>query len=161
MAAESEHPFGMNRLALITLAAATLLASGCESVPRVLRSRLEQSPKASRAFPDMARDEVFYACQGALRRIEFRLARTDQSRGIVVGNSRVHSGGSFRDSWQYEMNLWVAADESGTTTVGALLVEVLESPASGNSRKAIKEHGLYESFFTALNAELADPGGRR
>lgn len=151
----------MNRFSLMVLATVALLSCGCESVPTKLRSRLEQSPKVSWEFPGMTRDEVYHACQGALRRIEFRLARTDQGRGIVVGNSRVHSGGSFRDSWQYEMNLWVSVDAAGTTKVGALLVEVLESPASGNSRKAIKEHGLYESLLAALNAELADPGGKR
>jgi hypothetical protein len=150
----------MRTLLTTVLSAGLLTLAGCESMPTELRSRLEHAPKVTRVFAIDA-EEVFYACQAALRRIEFTLSRTDRARGLVVGHSRMHSGGSFRDSWQFEMDLWISADESGQTKVGALLVEVLESPASGSSRKAMVEHGLYDTFFEALNSELADPGGRK
>jgi hypothetical protein len=142
-------------LALVGLA----LAAGCESVSREWRDRREGAPMKVHEV-DGERRTVYHAAQAAVRRIGFVLQRSSISEGLVVGQSAIQPGDPTRSARQYRLEVRLVEIDANRVEVGLLLIEQAEGGVLRGAEKRLREHGLYESYFEALQAVLADPGLR-
>lgn len=147
----------MRLLALLTLAA-TFFASGCDSVSSRISERFEGVPPKTRAYQTEEK-VVFESAQVALKKLDFQLSRTAIAQGIVDGRSRIHQGETFRDAKQYAIEIRLRTPEPGWTTTEVLIREQQESADfAGATNIALREHGLYDSFFAALEQTLRERG---
>lgn len=149
----------MRRFATVLIASLGLALAGCESMdslPSRVRERFEPVQAQVREFPGDTRT-VFFAAQAAMRRIDFQLTRTAQARGIVDGRSALHSGETFGKAQQYTLSVRIEEGESGRTQVSAVLRSQEESDSfAGATDVPLRQHGLYEAFFAALEQVLKE-----
>jgi hypothetical protein len=144
-------------LTLATFALAFLLA-GCDSVSERISARFEPVPPKARTYP-AEQKVVFEAAQAAVRRIDFQLSRSASAQGIVDGISRIQPGDSFRDAKQHSIAVRIHAYEPGRTQVEVLVREQQESADfAGATNLPLREHGLYDSYFAALEQALREKG---
>ena len=145
---------------ILTLAtfALTFLLTGCDTVSNHISERFEAVPPKTRNYP-VEQKIVFEAAQQAVRTIDFRLSRAAGAQGIVDGISRIQSGDSLRDARQHSIEVRLHAYEPGTTQVDVLVREQQESADfAGATNLALREHGLYDSYFAALEQALREKG---
>jgi hypothetical protein len=134
------------------------LMTGCDSMSEHVRERLEPAQPQVRTYA-ASQPLIFSAAEKALRQIDFRVTRTRAAQGILNGLSHIESGESFGKGRQYAMNVTVTQLDSGETEVAAVLREQEESASfSGATDIPLRQHGLYDSFFAALEAALGKPG---
>lgn len=144
---------------LLLCCASLLLAgafAGCEGVPTRITERFTPVPAQTRPV-DGAYKDVFFAAQVALKKIDFTLSRTAQAQGIVDGHSRVMPGSSFGDNRQYTIEVRIREMGPLSTDVSVLVHRQQEGDfKAGATNEALRDHGLYDSFFAALSQSLRE-----
>lgn len=132
--------------------------TGCESfhdVPTRVRQRFEPAQPQVRNY-EAAPRAVFDAAQRAMKRIDFRVVRAGAAQGTLSSISRIQPGGSFGTGRQYAMEVKLRELEPKLTEVAVVLREQEESNSfAGATDIALRDHGLYTSFFEAVAQELA------
>lgn len=126
-----------------------LTLAGCESVSQQWRERIDAKPVLTREFPGEYR-AVYDAAQGAMKRIDFVLSRSSIDDGIVVGHSRIQPGDPTRSARQWQLAVTLEEKQNGMVEVGLVISEQVEGGIGGAQERRAREHGLYESYFTAL-----------
>jgi hypothetical protein len=133
-----------------------LLFTGCDAInaPRSWRERFAPEPQV-RVY-DAEQAAVFAAARAALLRMDFTIGRSRPKQGALVALSALHPGDTFGRAQQYSLEVTVRpADEPGRTEVAVLLRQQEESSSfSGATEVPVAQHGLYDSFFAALEAAL-------
>ena len=142
---------------LPTLALAFLF-TGCDSVSSRISERFEGVPPKTRSYP-VGQKIVFEAAQQAVRRIDFQLSRTAVAQGIVDGISRIQPGDAFSEARQHSIEVRLHSFEAESTQVEVLVREQQESAAfAGATNIPLREHGLYDAYFAALEQVLREKG---
>ena len=143
------------------LAASVLLFAGCESgkaMPERMRDRF-QAPQSKIKVFEVERPAVFDAALEAMRQLDFQISRAGMAQGIINAHSRLLPAGSFGKARQYTMEARLHSFEPGKTEVAVVLREQEESSSfAGATDMPIREHGLYTSFFAALERVLKMQG---
>lgn len=146
------------RLLTLAMLSLSFLFGGCDSVSERISQRFEVVPPKNRSYHADGK-VVFDAAQLAVRRIDFQLSRTAAAQGIVEGISRIQGGDSFSDARQHTIEVRLRSAEAGTTQVDVLIKEQQESTDfKGATNIALRDHGLYDSFFAALEQALREKG---
>jgi len=138
----------------ITLISLGLALNGCDSMPARVRERFEPAQPKNKVFNADAR-AVFAAAQAALKAIDFQVTRAGFAQGIVAGISRIESGESFGKGRQFALDVRIRSIEPAQTEVAVVLREQEESASfSGATDIPLREHALYEAYFSALDRAL-------
>ena len=102
---------------------------------------------------------VFEAARAALRTIDFTITRSRATQGLLEGHSALHAGSAFEGAQQFFMSVKVReSDEPGKIDVSVLLREQEENSVAGATEVPVAQHGLYDSFFAALEQRLKAAG---
>lgn len=148
------------RLLKLILAAFALafLVTGCDSVSDRLSARFEKVEPQTRWY-SAEQKVVFAAAQTAMKTVDFKVTRSREAQGIVEGLGRVQPGTSFGDAKQHTIDVKVYSSAPGYSTVEVLVKEQEEtSDFAGATNIALREHGLYDSYFAALEQALRAQG---
>jgi len=142
----------------VIVALSSLAFAGCESgsdaMPSRMRERFQPAQPKVQVF-DAERPAVFEAALKAMRELDFQVSRSGMSQGMIDAHSRLHSAGTFGKARQYTMEVRLESYEPGKTEVAGVVREQEESASfAGATDLVLREHGLYGSFFDALERAL-------
>lgn len=147
---------------LFFLGLSALVLAGCESgsvMPNRMRERFAAPQPKVRTF-EADQPVVFEAAKSALRQLDFQVSRSGMAQGILNGYSRLQAGDGFGKARQYVMEIQLQSYEPAKTEVAVVVREQEESSSfAGATDLALKEHGLYESFYAALEQALRERSG--
>jgi hypothetical protein len=130
--------------------------TGCDTISDGMSGSLVNVPPQTRRF-EAPQPQVYYAAQLALKRMDFVLTRTAQAQGIVEGRSHLRDTAVFGAARQFTAKIRLLGSEGGGTEVSILLHEQSEADFKGSaSNRALREHGLYESYFEHLTRILQE-----
>lgn len=148
----------MNKLLLLCGLGVILAGlTGCGTVSDGLAGSLTNVPPQTRRF-DADQKRVFFAAQLALKRMDFVLTRTAQAQGLVEGRSNLRDTAVFGAARQYSARIRINGVEGESTEVAILIHEQSEADFKGGaSNRALRDHGLYDSFFEHLTRILQEP----
>ena len=135
-----------------------LLFTGCEAVADRMQERFAAVPPKTKVIAGSSR-EVFYAAQGTLKKMDFQLSRTAEAQGIVNAFSRIRAGDGPREARQYTLEIRLTGLGPAETEVSVLVREQVEgvlSAGAGATNTPLRDHGLYDVFYSALRKTLAD-----
>jgi hypothetical protein len=142
----------------VTSLAFTGCGSGGDAMPSRMRERFEPAQPQVQVF-DAERPEVFEATLSAMRQLDFTVSRSRMAQGIIHAHSRLHSAGAFGKARQYTFEVRLYSYEPGKTEVSVILREQEESASfAGATDLVLREHGLYGSFFDAVERTLKERG---
>lgn len=142
----------MNARALVAVSFLVFLA-GCESISQEWRERVDATPVKTREFPGEYR-AVYVAAQEAMRRIEFVVSRASIDDGVVAGYSRIQPGDPTRSARQWQLRATLEEQANGMIGIGLLMTELTEGGIGGAQERRAREHGLYDSYFDAVQQVL-------
>ena len=140
----------------LLLFAVAVLVAGCESMSTRIAGRFTKVPPHARIF---AADKkmVYYAAQTAVRKAGLRLGRTSIAQRSIDGYAPVRSGTATSDARQTTIEIRLFETETLDTRVELLVWEHTEGGFPGSvSGQALREHGLYEIYYAALQQVLQD-----
>ncbi len=141
---------------LLAALIALLALTGCDSLPTRLSDRFANAAPQEREI-EADRSVVFQATQLAFKKIGFTVDRALEAQGIVVARSNLRSDDAFVGVRQYEMDVKVREFGEGASKIAIRLQEQVEGEVkAGATSHVLREHGLYDSFFAALDASLAE-----
>ena len=147
----------MKSFALLALCAVAMLA-GCDSMSSRVQERFSTVPPHTRTFA-ADRRAVFNAAQLAVKNLELLLGKTSYSNGLVEAYAPIRPGDATRDARQTTMQVNLTDAAAGETEVAILVFENTEGAFPGGvSRQALREHSLYEMYFSALQQALIENG---
>ncbi|HVU23440.1 MAG TPA: hypothetical protein VHE13_04885 [Opitutus sp.] len=133
--------------------------AACDSIeaPPSWHERFSPEPQVREFAGD--KPAVFDAARAALQGIDFTVSRSRAAQGVLEGHSAVHAGNAFQGAQQYAMSIKVReADEPGRVEVSVLLREQEEGRSGSATEVPVGQHGLYDSFFAALEQQLKAGG---
>lgn len=135
--------------------------AGCDStdsLPSRVMERFEAPRPKVRVYQGEQR-VVFAAAVNATKNVGFVVSRSRAAQGLIRAHSPLHPGNGFGVAKQHSFEIHVDSFEPGRTEVSVLLREQEESESfAGATDIPLREHGLYESYFAALDALLAQQG---
>lgn len=145
------------RLVLSSLVvAAAFFAAGCESLSDGLSERLTPAPVA-RDF-DASFAEVYPAAQRALKSMNYTLARTSVSDGLIRGHTGVRNEASYRSARQRAVKMLVHEIATGGAHVEVWLSESVEDHSKSGSVYAaespIRDQVAYDAVFAEIDRQL-------
>jgi hypothetical protein len=147
----------MKTLALIVLCAAALL-SGCESMSERVQDRFTAATPHTRVFPAEMKG-VYAAAQQAVKNVGLQLGRKSIGTGHIEAYAAINTGNPTQDSRQTSLDIRLTETEAGEIQVSLLVTEQTEGSFPGGvSQQPLKEHSLYELYFTALQQVLQENG---
>jgi hypothetical protein len=123
----------MRALLCAVAVGATVFLAGCDSLPSRVQDRFSAVPARTQIVAGSQR-EVFYAAQGALKRLDFQLSRTAEAQGIVNGFSRIRAGDGPRESRQYTLEIRLNGLGPAETEVSVLVREQIEGGVTVRSQ---------------------------
>lgn len=147
----------MKPLALIALCAAVLLA-GCESMSDRVQDRFAAAPSHTRVFPAPLK-AVYAAAQQAVKDVGLQVGRKSIGEGRIEAYAAINSGNPTQDTRQTSLEIRLAGTETGGTEVSLVVTEQTEGSFPGGvSQQPLREHSLYEIYFSALQQVLEANG---
>jgi len=136
----------------ILLALLSLLLAGCESTS--MTDRFATVPPTVQLV-DGEGETVYYAAQKAFKRLDFVLTRSTMGR--IEAASRIKTSETFGDSRQTVAKVKIVQAEPDKCTVELTLTEEVGSSSMGGTRQqGLREHSLFELYFTTLQQVLQD-----
>ena len=142
----------MFRLSLLLLLG--LAISGCESVSGRMQAKFSPVPPKVRMVA-ADRHSVYAAAQLAAKQMEFVVQRRSEADGFIEASSRIRPGDSVHSAQQFILEVQLREDADGRTEVALRLFELREGyGATDSGREQLREHGLYDSYFAALEQIL-------
>ncbi len=141
---------------LLVLALAGLggVFSGCDTMSSRVQERFAVVPPKTQLV-DGPEHDVFLATQAVLKRLDFQLSKTAEAQGIVNGFSRIQPGSTLGNARQYSFEIKLSPVGPTQTDVAVLLREQIEGEGLSHATdQAVRDHGLYESFYAMLKEEL-------
>ena len=128
--------------------------AGCDSMPEGVRQRFASPEPHIRVF-QAAEPAVFEAAQRAVRDIGFRTTHSGQAQGVINAISEIQPANALGEARQYALEARLHAYEPGRTEVSIVFREQQESSSfSGATDIPLRQHGLYDSYFNAIDATL-------
>ena len=147
----------MKTFALIALCTTVLLA-GCESMSERVEDRFAGVAPHIRVFPAEMK-AVYAAAQQAVKNVGLQLGRKSISEGRIDAYAAINSGNPTQDARQTSLEVRLTATDGGETEVSLVVKEHTEGSFPGGvSEQPLREHSLYDMYFTALQQVLAESG---
>ena len=147
----------MKTLALAGFCAAFLVA-GCESMSTRMHERFTPVPPHTRDFA-AAPKVVYEAAQQALKNVGLQLGRKSLAHGSIDGYAAIRTGDSTRDARQTTIQIRLIETDAGETRVELLVSDQTEGDFPGGvTKRDLREHSLYELYYTALQQVLVERG---
>lgn len=147
---------------LLLILAGCLAFAGCESVRNDFGAGVREKfsgPVYQRRVVEAEQQAVFDAARVALEQLGFRITRAGAAQQVIDGVSGLASDDRLRGARQRTAKVRFAAVPEGGVEVSVLFTEVVEDDFSAGAGRAaettLRDHPLYEVFFSALNARLA------
>lgn len=104
---------------------------------------------------------VFFAAQRALKRMDFTLSRTQLAQGRIEGHSTLRTSEVYGAARQFTFTINLSSLGDRHTEVEVLLHEQSEADfKAGATNRALRQHGLYDSFFSQLEQALKEPADK-
>ena len=146
----------MKSFAFFTLCAVALLA-GCDSMSSRVHDRFSAVPPQTRTFA-ADRRAVFAAGQLAVKNLELTVGHTSFAKGLIEAYAPIRPGDAIHDTRQTSLRINLTETEGGTE-VALLVTDDTEGGYPwGASQQALREHSLYEMYFSALQQVLLENG---
>ncbi len=131
---------------------------GCESISERMTDRFSTVPPQTKTWA-VDQKTVFYAAQKALKRMDFTITRSAAAQGIIDARSSIRDTAIFGAGRQFTFEIRTRSAEPTSTSVEVLVTELLEGDfKAGATGKALRSHGLYDSFFEQLEQALREAG---
>lgn len=148
----------MKAVFLALLTSLTLLGlAGCDTLSTTGDGLFATVPPQVRTF-EADQKTVFFAAQRALKRMDFTLSRTQLAQGRIEAHSNLRTTEVYGAARQFTLKIELSGLGDRHTEVAALLYEQSEADfKSGATNRAIRQHGLYDSFFAQLEQALKEP----
>lgn len=144
----------MRAFSILGLCSLALLLAGCESVSNRVAQRFKPVAPQVKDYAKPSR-EVFEAAQRVFKTMDFVVTRAGQAQGIMEAHSRLLPGADFGSHRQFVFKVRFTALDPALTRVSALLQrDEDDRAAAGANSEELGVHGLYDSFFAALQQEL-------
>jgi hypothetical protein len=145
---------------IISLAAlcATVLLTGCDSMSTRVEDRFTAVPPHTRIFA-AGMKTVYEAAQQAVKNVGLLVGRKSIADGRIEAYAGIRGGDEARDTRQTTLNIRLFATDDGDTRVELLVSENTEGNFPGGvSKQDLREHSLYELYYTALQQVLLESG---
>ena len=140
---------------LITLLLLCAALTGCESLPERMRERFTTVAPKTQLF-EANKHAVYAAGLAAVKQVGFTLQRSSESEGTISAYSRVRPGDAVRAAQQFTLAIKLTQITDTSTEVALVLAELTEADLRvGGGELPLREHGLYASYFAALEQILA------
>jgi Flp pilus assembly pilin Flp len=147
----------MKILSLATLCSAVLLA-GCDSMSTRVEDRFTAVSPHTRVFA-AGMKAVYEAAQRAVKNVGLQVGRKSIGEGRIEAYAGIRGGDEVRDTRQTALNIRLFETDDGDTRVELLVSENTEGKFPGGvSKQDLREHSLYELYYTALQQVLLESG---
>ena len=147
----------MKTFALFCLCAAALLG-GCDSMSSRVEQRFATVAPHTRNYAANRR-AVYEAALVAVKNVGLLAGRTSSARGHIEAYAPIRTGDSVSDTRQTALDITVTEVGEGQTEVALLVSEETEGHFPGGvSQQALREHSLYELYYTTLQQVLLENG---
>lgn len=148
----------MKTLIFALLLGATLAGlSGCDTLSSGGDGLFATIQPQIRTF-ETDRKTVFFAAQRALKRMDFILSRAQLAQGRIEAHSNLRTTEVYGAARQFTLSIDLTGLGDRHTEVAALLREQSEADfKAGATNRALRQHGLYDSFFAQLEQALKEP----
>lgn len=105
------------------------------------------------------RHVVFNAALIAVKNVELLVGRKSLARGVIEAYAPIRQGDAIRDTRQTTLNITLTETDNGQTQVGLLVSDTTEGAFPGGvSEQDLRQHSLYELYFSALQQVLLENG---
>jgi hypothetical protein len=129
-----------------------VLLAGCESVS--IPERFSSVPPQVITVNGEV-EEVYAAAQKAFKRLDFVVTRSVMGR--VEAASSIKTSVTFGDSKQVVARVRIVQAEPGRSEVELSVTEEVSSESMGGTRQqALREHSLFQIYFSALQQVLQE-----
>lgn len=140
----------MSRIFSLPLTLTALGLAGCASVAQQVQAKFDPTPARTREFRADYRT-VVSAAQQAMKAIGYKVDRASVGDGIVVGHSPIQPGDPTRGARQLHLTAVVKDIGPLQVDVELLMTEQVEGGRIGvMGERPLREHGLYDSYYAAL-----------
>ncbi len=147
----------MKSLLLLALCSIGLL-TGCDSMSSRVQDRFTAVTPQTRIFA-ADRHVVFNAALIAVKNVELLVGRKSLARGVIEAYAPIRQGDAIRDTRQTTLNITLTETDNGQTQVGLLVSDTTEGAFPGGvSEQDLRQHSLYELYFSALQQVLLENG---
>lgn len=147
----------MKSLLLLALCSIALL-TGCDSMSSRVHDRFTAVAPQTRVFP-ADRRAVFDAGLVAVKNIELLVGRKSLAQGLIEAYAPIRQGDAIRDARQTTLKITLTETDDGQTQVGLLVSENTEGSFPGGvSEQNLRQHSLYELYFSTLQQVLLENG---
>jgi len=141
---------------MLFLGLAVAFLAGCDSVATRVHDRFEDVPPHTKVF-SAGLKATYESAQAAVRKVGLLLGHTSAARWSVEGYAPIRAGDAINDARQTTIEVKLAEAPDGQTEVSVLIFDQVEGNyTGGTSKQALREHGLYEAYFAALQEVLAE-----
>jgi hypothetical protein len=131
-----------------------LLAAGCESMSARVQERFATVEPHTHVYAESMKS-VYGAAVQAVKNSGLLLGRKSFQDGRIEGYAPIRSGDETKDTRQTTIQVRVIEVGVGQTRVELLVFEHTEGAFPGGvSEQALRDHGLYETYFAALQQVL-------
>ena len=105
------------------------------------------------------RRAVFNAGLKAVKNIELLVGRKSLAQGVIEAYAPIRPGDAIHDTRQTTLKINLSETDEGQTQVSLLVSENTEGSFPGGvSEQDLRQHSLYELYFTALQQVLLENG---
>ncbi len=133
-----------------------LTLTGCDTLSSSGSGPFAKVPPQIRTF-EVDEKTVFFASQLALKRMSFTLTRTQLAQGRVEAQSSLRNTDVYGAARQFTLKVELSGLGDRHTEVAVLIHEQSEADfKAGATNRALREHGLYDSFFAQLEQALQE-----
>ena len=135
-----------------------LCVAGCEAVSSRVAQGFSPVPPHTRTFAAGTK-AVYEAGLLAVKTVGLQLGHSSFAHGRIEGYAPIRTGDSIGDASQTTIDVRLTETGPGETRVDLLVWEQAEGKFPGGvSQQAFREHGLYETYFAALQQILVGNG---
>jgi hypothetical protein len=147
----------MKSLLVLALCSIGLLA-GCDSMSSRVRDRFTTVAPQTRVFA-ADRRAVFNAGLTAVKNVDLLVGRKSLAQGVIDAYAPIRQGDAVHDTRQTTLKITLTETDDGQTQVGLLVSDNTEGTFPGGvSEQDLRQHSLYELYFSALQQVLLENG---
>lgn len=147
----------MKSFLLLVVCAIGLLA-GCDSMSSRVHDRFTTVAPQTRVFA-ADRHAVFNAGLTAVKNIDLLVGRKSFAQGLIEAYAPIRQGDAIHDTRQTTLKITLTETDDGQTQVGLVVSENTEGTFPGGvSEQDLRQHSLYELYFSALQQVLLENG---
>ena len=146
------------RFSIIITLCASLWLAGCEAVSSRVEQGFSPVPPHTRTFAASTK-AVYEAGLLAVKAVGLQLGHSSFAHGRIEAYAPIRTGDSIGEASQTTIEVRLTESGPAETQVDLVVWEQAEGKFQGGvSQQAFREHGLYETYFAALQQVLVENG---